>query len=103
MRLLPTGIAATGGVRVIIGNQNVIPTQTTPLAVNTEVFLKFAGADAFQSFQTNGTAVTALFSVNAKSMPPIVISPGWALSVQHLITSQSAASSWAFEAGWVEL
>jgi hypothetical protein len=103
MRLLPTGIAATGGVRVIIGNQNVIPTQTTPLAVNTEVFLKFAGADAFQSFQTNGTAVTALFSVNAKSMPPVVISPGWALSVQHNITTQSAASSWAFEAGWVEL
>ena len=103
IRLLPTGIAASANVRVIVGNMNVIPTQTTPLAVNTEVYLKFAGADAFQSFQTNGTAVTALFSQNAKPLPPVVLAPGWALSVQHNITSQSAASSWAFEFGWVEL
>jgi len=102
IRLLPTGIAASGAVRVIIGNKNVIPTQTTPLAVNTEVYLKFGGADAFQSFQTNGTAVTALFSQNAHAMPPVVIGPGSALSIQHNITTQSAASSWAFEFGWVE-
>lgn len=102
IRLLPTGIAASGFVRVIIGNKNVIPTQTTPLAVNTEVYLKFGGADAFQSFQSNGTAVTALFSQNAHAMPPVVISPGFALSIQHNITLQSAASTWAFEFGWVE-
>jgi hypothetical protein len=102
IRLLPTGIAATGSVRVIIGNKNVIPTQTTPLAVNTEVFLKFGSDDGFGSFQSNGTAVTALFSQNIAALPPVVITPGWALSIQHNITTQSAASSWAFEFGWVE-
>ncbi len=103
-RILPTGIAATSNARVIIGNKNVIPTQTTPLAVNTEVTLNFGGTldGDFQSFQANGTAVTALFSTNVYAMPPVVIGPGWSLSLQHLITSQSAASSWGFELGWAE-
>ncbi len=102
IRLQPTGIAATGAVRVIVGNQNIIPTQTTPLAVNTEVFLKMAGADGFQSTQVNGTAVTALYSRNVYHLPPIVLSPGWALSIQVILLNQSAASSWAFEFGWDE-
>ena len=102
IRLLPTGIAATSNVRVLIGNKNVVPTQTTPLAVNTEVMLKFGGNDFYGSFQSNGTAVTALFSQNIVPLSPVVIGPGYALSIQHNITSQSAASSWAFEFGWVE-
>ncbi len=102
VRIQPTGIAATSAVRVVVGNLTVIPTTTTPLAVGTEVYLKFAGADAFQSVQTNGTAVTATFSWNVKPIVPVVISPGWSLSVQLLLLNQSATSSWAYELGWVE-
>ena len=101
IRLLPTGIAASGFVRVVVGNHFVIPTQTTPLAVNTEVDLKFGGVDGFQTTYLS-SAVGAVHSKNAYAWPPIVISPGWALSIQHIITTQSAASSWAFEFGWVE-
>jgi hypothetical protein len=103
IRLLPTGIAATGNVRVIIGNHGVVPTQTTPLAVNTEVFLAFsAGLGEQPALVTSGAAVGAVFSKNSYTWPPIVISPGWSLSIEHLITTQSATSSWAFEFGWIE-
>ena len=101
-RIQPTGIAASSAVRVIVGNLVTIPTTTTPLAVNTEFYLKFGGADAFQSLQVNGTAVTATFSWNAKALAPCVISPGWSLSLQLLLLNQSAASTWAWELGWVE-
>jgi hypothetical protein len=101
-RLFPTGIAASSAVRVIVGNQTVIPTTTTPLAALTQVTLKFGGADAFQSTVPNGVAVTATFSQNSWAMLPVVISPGWSLSLQCLILGQSVTSSWAFELGWVE-
>ena len=101
IRLLPTGIAATGFVRVLIGNWFVIPTQTTPLAVNTEVYIKFGGVDGFSTTYT-GAATAAVYSKNVYNFPPVVIGPGYGLSVQHNITTQSAASSWAFEFGWVE-
>lgn len=101
IRLLPTGIAATGFARVLVGNHFAIPTQTTPLAVNTEVALKFGGVDGFGTSYT-GAATAAVYSKSVYNYPPIVIGPGYALSVQHLITTQSAASSWAFEFGWVE-
>ena len=100
--LLPTGIAATGNVRVIIGDHFVVPTQTTPLAIFTEVLIKFGGVDGFSTTYT-GAATAAVYSKNVYNWPPVVIGPGYALSVQHLITSQSAASTWAFEFGWVEL
>ena len=101
IRLLPTGIAASGNVRVIIGNHFVIPTQTTPLAVNTEVFIKFGGVDGFSTVYT-GAATAAVYSKMVYNWPPVAIGPGYALSLQHIITTQSAASSWAFEFGWVE-
>jgi len=101
IRLLPTGIAASGNVRVVIGDHFVIPTQTTPLAVFTEVGIKFGGVDGFSSVYT-GAATAAVYSKMQYNWPPIAIGPGYALSIQHLITSQSAASTWAFEFGWVE-
>jgi hypothetical protein len=101
VRIQPTGIAATGNVRVIIGNQMVVETQTTPIAVNTEFNLFFGSAD-LGSFTEHGVAVVALSGRSARSWPPIVIGPGYSLSIQMLITTQSASSSWAWELGWVE-
>ncbi len=101
-RVLPTGIAASGNVRVVVMDHFVIPTQTTPLAIFTEVGIKFGGVDGFNTTYT-GAATAAVYSKNQYNWPPIVIGPGYSLSIQHLITSQSAASSWAFELGWVEL
>lgn len=101
IRLLPTGIAASSNVRIVVGDHFVVPTQTTPLAIFTEVFIKFGGVDGFGSVYT-GAATAAVYSKMVYNWPPVVIGPGYALSLQHLITSQSAASTWAFEFGWAE-
>lgn len=101
VRIQPTGIAATGNVRVIVGNQMVVQTQTTPIAVNTE-FIFFTGSADVGSSSEHGVAVVALSSRSAFSWPPVVIGPGFSLSLQLLIVTQSAASSWAWELGWIE-
>src|SRR6266568_280158 len=59
IRLLPTGIAATGNVRVIIGNQWVVPTQTAVFTANTEFNIKFGGVDGYGTGQI-GTAAAGL-------------------------------------------
>ena len=100
IRLLPTGIAATGNVRVIIGNQWVVPTQTAVFTANTEFYLKFGGVDGAGPSQLG--AAPAGLTRTLSQMPPVVISPGWCLQVPFILTLQSAASSWAFEFGWVE-
>lgn len=99
-RILPTGIAATGFQRVIVGNQWVVPTQTAAITANTEVNIKFGGVDGYGSNQI-GTAAAGLTRTYVQ-MPPVVITPGWCLQVPFIITLQSAASSWAIELGWVE-
>jgi hypothetical protein len=101
VRVQPTGIAASGNVRVVIGNQMVVQTQTTPIAVNTE-FILFMGSADLGSFSEHGVAVVALSARSAFSWPPIVIGPGYSLSIQMLIVTQSAASTWAWELGWIE-
>jgi hypothetical protein len=100
IRLLPTGIAATGSQKVVIGNQWVVPTQTAVFTVNSEFNIKFGGVDGYGSNQLGaaGAGLTRTFV----QMPPVVIAPGWTLQVPFIFTSQSAASTWALEFGWVE-
>ncbi len=100
IRLLPTGIAATAAMRLVIGNQWVIPTQTAVFTANTEFLLKFGGVDGYASTQLGASA--AGLTRTQSQMPPVVIAPGWCLQVPFIMTSQSAASSWAFEFGYVE-
>jgi hypothetical protein len=99
VRILPTGIAATANMRLLIGQAIVIPTQAAVFTVGTEFNLKFGGADGFVS---PSVAVASQAAITTRQMPPVVIPPGWTLQVPFLATSQSAASSWAFEFGWVE-
>jgi hypothetical protein len=99
VRILPTGIAATGSQRIVIGQSIVIPTQAAVFTVGTEFNLKFGGVDGFGS---QSVAVASQAAIVSKQMPPVVVAPGWSLQVPFLITSQSAASTWALEFGWVE-
>lgn len=100
VRILPTGIAATANMRLVVGNQWVVPTQTAVFTVNTEFLIKFGGVDGYASTQLGASA--AGLTRTQSQMPPVVIAPGWCLQVPFILTSQSAASSWAFEFGWVE-
>jgi hypothetical protein len=99
-RILPTGIAATSALRVVVQRQFVIPTQTAVFVVDTEFQIKFGGIDGYGAPQ-NGTMAAGITRTQT-SMPPVVIGPGWCLQVPFIMTTQSAASSWAFEFGWVE-
>src|SRR6185312_10380019 len=100
IRLVPTGIANTSNVRIVVGNQWVIPTQTAVFTVNTEVGIKFGGVDGYATTQL--AAAAAGLTRTQAQMPPIVIAPGWTLQVPFIMTSQSAASTWAHEFGWAE-
>jgi hypothetical protein len=99
-RVFPTGIAVTSAARIIVQRQFVVPTQTAVFALDTEFTVKFGGIDGYASPQ-NGT-MGAGITRSEVAMPPVVIAPGWCLQVPFIITSQSAASSWCFEFGWVE-
>ena len=101
IRLLPTGIAVTGNVRYPVGTQLAVPTQTALMGVYTEFYLKF-GTDGMPQSTQLGT-VAAGITRTTTPMPPVTIGPGWTLQVCHLIASQSAASSWSIEFGYVEL
>lgn len=100
IRLLPTGIAATPSMRLVVGNQWVVPTQTAVFTANTEFLIKFGGVDGYASAQF-GAAAAGLTRTQSQ-MPPVVISPTWTLQVPFIFTTQSGASSWAFEFGYVE-
>jgi hypothetical protein len=100
IRLLPTGIAATANMRLVVGNQWVVPTQTAVFTVNTEFNIKFGGVDGYGTGQI-GAAAAGLTRTFIQ-MPPVVIAPTWCLQVPFIFTLQSAASTWAFEFGWVE-
>jgi len=98
-RIMPTGIAATANMRLIVGNQVVMPTQGVVFTVNSEFNVNFGtregqGSPQWLTAQQGDRTFT--------SMPPIVIPPGWCLQVPFLMTSQSGASSWAIEIGYVE-
>lgn len=99
IRILPTGIAATANMRLLVGNQVVIPTQGAVFTVNSEFNLKFGSLEGFGSPQW---LVAQQADRTFTTMPPVVVPPGWCLQVPFILTSQSAASSWAFEFGYVE-
>ncbi len=99
IRILPTGIAATSAMRLVIGQMFAIPAQTAVFVAGTEFTLKFGGVDGFGS---QSVATAAQSSITTKQMPPVVIAPGWCMQVPFLMTTQSAASTWAFEFGYVE-
>lgn len=100
-RILPTGVTQTAASRVVIGNHLAVPTQTTPLAVLTEVNINFGGIEGVSPSQA-GAAAAAVPSRNTIQWPSMIIGPGQSFSLQFLITTQSAASTWAVEAGWLE-
>lgn len=100
IRILPTGIAATANMRLLIGGQNVIAPQTAVFTVGTEFNLKFGTLEGYGSFQIAVAQQAARWQT---PMPPVVIPPGACLQVPFLMTTQSAASSWAFEFGYVEV
>lgn len=99
-RILSTCVTQTGNSRVLIGGQQVIPTQTAAITALTEVNLNFGGTEGYYTGQI-GTAAAGL-TRTAYDWPAVVIAPGWTMMLEFLITSQSAASSWAFELGWFE-
>lgn len=100
IRLVPTGIAVTSSMRLVVGNQWVVPTQTAVFTANTEFLIKFGGVDGYASTQI-GAAGAGLTRTQSQ-MPPVVIAPGWCLQVPFIMTTQSAASTWAHEFGYVE-
>lgn len=99
-RLFPTGITQTGASRVVIGTLQVIPTKTAPMTVLDEVFLNFGGVET--AYPNYNIAASANVHKLGWPVPPIVIGPGQSFMLEHLITAQSAASSWTVEAGWWE-
>ncbi len=99
IRLVPTGIAATANMRLLVGNQQVLTPQTAVFTVGTAINLKFGALENAGTFQW---VVAQQGGVSREAMPPVVIPPGWCLQVPFIMTSQSAASTWAMEAGWIE-
>jgi len=100
IRLLPTGIAATSSMKLLIGNLTVVPTQAAVFTVGTEFNLKFGTLEGVGSPQW---LVAQQAGRYFNALPPVVINPGACLQVPFILTSQSAASTWAFEMGWVEV
>lgn len=88
-----TAAAATAAVRTIVGRRylkGAIP------VVGDEYTIKFGGVDA-PSFIGVSTIAKVLVNV-----PKIVIPPAGSLLLHLWLTSQSAASSYAVEMGWIE-
>lgn len=88
-----TATAASALVRTVVGQRymkGAIP------VIGDTYTIKFGGVDA-PSFIGISTILT---SVN--NVPKVVIPPGWSAIVHLWLTSQSAASSYAPELGWVE-
>lgn len=88
-----TAAAASGVVRTIAGNRwlkGAIP------VVGDEYTIKFGGVDS-PSFVGISTIIKTLINV-----PKIVIPPGWTALVHLWLPSQSGASSYTPELGWVE-
>ena len=98
-RIFPTGVTQSGSSRVLVGTFIAIPTQTAPLAANSEVLITFGNEALHTSYDAAASANIAKFGYN---WSPAIIPPGWSLSFQHAIPAQSAASSWTVEAGWFE-
>jgi hypothetical protein len=100
VRLLGTGVTQSGNSRVVVGTLIGIPAMTAPIAVLSEVFLSFGGVEGYNPI-TN-LAASANPYRGAYNLPPVVLGAQQCMMLEFLITSQSAASSWAAEIGWWE-
>lgn len=88
-----TASAATAAVRTLVGNRwmkGAIP------VAGDQYTVKFGGVDA----PTFIGISTILFSLN--NVPKVVVPPGWSMLLHIWLASQSAASSYAPEVGWIE-
>lgn len=88
-----TAAAATGNVRNVVGNRFL--KGAIPVAGD-EYTIKFGGVDAPATVQISTISKVVI------NVPKIVIPPGWTALVHIWLPSQSAASSYAPELGWVE-
>lgn len=91
--VLPTTTAVTANNRNITNSAVVLPTVTTPIAVNSEWVAYFGGDGAKFGF------VSGSFGWAGSSYGPLIIGPQQAAIFPFIITSQSAASSWQLECG----
>jgi len=88
-----TASAATTAVRAVVGNRyckGAIP------VAGDNYLMKFGGIDAPSFIGIS----TILMSLN--NLPKVIIPPNWSAVVHLWLPSQSAASSYAPELGWVE-
>lgn len=88
-----TSPAASSSVRTIVGNRYM--KSAIPVAGDTYV-LKFGGASAPHYIGIS----TITFSLN--NVPKIILPAGWSALLHLWLPSQSAASSYAPEIGWIE-
>jgi len=98
--VLPTAVAMTAP-RTIVGDVYVIPTLAAVFPVGAQFLLNFGGVEV--GAQTAVIASTTATMVSSGvNLPPVIIGPNQSAVLLHLITSQSAASSWSVEADWWE-
>lgn len=88
-----TASSATGNVRTVVGNRFL--KGAIPVAGD-EYTLKFGGVDAPAAIQISTISKVAI------NVPKIVIPPGWTALIHIWLPSQSGASSYAPELGWIE-
>lgn len=98
--VLPVAVAMTAP-RVIVGDVYVIPTLAAVFPVGASVLFNFGGVEVSGHGSIYATT-TATIVQNTVNLPPVVLGPNQSFVLLHLLTSQSAASSWSVEMGWWE-
>lgn len=96
--ILPTAVAMTGQPRTIVGDVYVIPTLAAVFPVGAQFLLHFGGVEPGSQTAVIASTTATMVS-SAVALPPVSIGPGQSAVLLHLITSQSAASSWSVEGG----
>jgi hypothetical protein len=96
--LLPTAVAMTSP-RTIVGDVVCIPTTAAVIAILSTIHMNFGGVEGTPFSVIGSTANCIIAGV---PLPPIVLGPNQGASINFLIGSQSAASSWTPELGWWE-
>ena len=98
--ILPVAVAMTAP-RVVVGDVYAIPTLAAVWPVGASVLFNFGGVETSGHGSIYASS-TATMLTNTVNLPPVVIGPGQSAVLLHLLTSQSAASSWSAEIGWWE-
>lgn len=98
--ILPTAVAMTAP-RTIVGDVYAIPTLGAVWPVGASVLFNFGGVEVANA-NSIFASTTATMLTNTVAMPPVIIGPNQSAVLLHLLTLQSAASSWSVEMGWWE-